>query len=954
MAQTILVSSIDGLHAALAAAKGGETILLAPGHYGELSINPRARNGYDGKFPTEVTITSADASNPASFGRLFLDGVTNMTFSNLLFDYRVEEGVNATRDRPFRAEYTTNVKFLDNEFRGDVAQGVSETADGFGTAIGLSVTRSVGAVIEGNELHSWHRGLIVSHSDNSVVRGNEVHDFRSDGMNFVAVQGILIEDNHIHSCRASRDSGDHADMIQFWTSGTSRPTTDVVIRNNLLDIADGSYTQSIFMRNESVDSQGGGREMYYRNILIENNTIYNSHTHGITVGEVDGLIIRNNSVIRVADQSNPKDNGSGLWTPSIRVKSASENVEIVGNASDSIVGHSGQATWTVKNNAFIQSNNPFAPGFYGDVFVGSTLLDAGAANGFIAKPGGMLDLLGAGSTLTRFDPTLAKTKPLFDVSGVAGDGAARVFDASLTAAALGKAAAEFVWTFSDGTREVGPVVQHKFPEGGIYGATLTVVLIDGTRLSAETSIGLAGREMISFNAKTGSFHAFGYGQETVLAPVESLTSEGIKLGATGVVARVEGSATRELRGSDDFEIAFTLRSDAPGNSGELFRFHGAMVASVNSSGQLSFLMSNTAGSAVTLRSDTRLPLNDGKAHDVVVRFVDGKLSISVDGTAAGSMAVAGTLPTGSFQGLAFGNAWGKANFAGTISAFDIRIDVEDYTGVPSGTPIGSPAPQPDAVLSEPPVLPSKPAEPVVDDNPTPPSHPDGEPEIELSPAPEIILSPAPKPVGPRADLVNETLADSWNVFKLDLSDLAGQGVRLVDHAHVANGAGGPALRLDGHKDHAALGRIQALEKAEQVAATIEFTRETSNGTERLFWNNQKFGVTLIDDAIQINVATAKEGFKQIRIDDAGVGNTATNRVTVLLDAAQDRMQVFVNNDLKLDERSTDFDLQSGSKKEWGWTIGNEFNRHFSGDVHDFRLGDWFEFLDDQPSFNGLA
>ena len=90
-------------------------------------------------------------------------------------------------------------------------------------------------------------------------------------------------------------------MIQFWTNGTTSPSTNITISENFLDSGNGEWTQSIFMRNEAVDSQGAGTEMFYQNVLIENNVIYNAHTHGITVGEADGLIIRNNTILQNYD-----------------------------------------------------------------------------------------------------------------------------------------------------------------------------------------------------------------------------------------------------------------------------------------------------------------------------------------------------------------------------------------------------------------------------------------------------------------------------------------------------------------------------------------------------------------------------------------------------------------------------------------------------------------------------
>ncbi|MFN3938918.1 MAG: right-handed parallel beta-helix repeat-containing protein, partial [Gemmobacter sp.] len=162
--------------------------------------------------------------------------------------------------RPFEVQSSTNVTIRNSLFDGDVASGRGELADGYGTAIGLTVRDSKGITVEGNEFSVWWRGLTVSNTKDVTVSGNEIHDMRSDGMNFADVQGVLIENNYIHDFRLSPLSGDHPDMIQFWTAGTTEPSTDIIIRNNTLDIGDGSWTQSIFMRNEMVDTGKAGAE----------------------------------------------------------------------------------------------------------------------------------------------------------------------------------------------------------------------------------------------------------------------------------------------------------------------------------------------------------------------------------------------------------------------------------------------------------------------------------------------------------------------------------------------------------------------------------------------------------------------------------------------------------------------------------------------------------------------
>ena len=65
----------------------------------------------------------------------------------------------------------------------------------------------------------------------------------------------------------------------------------------MFSIVGKKWTQSIFMRNEVVDQGLAGANMYYQNVLIENNIIYNAHTHGITVGETIGLTIDHNTAL---------------------------------------------------------------------------------------------------------------------------------------------------------------------------------------------------------------------------------------------------------------------------------------------------------------------------------------------------------------------------------------------------------------------------------------------------------------------------------------------------------------------------------------------------------------------------------------------------------------------------------------------------------------------------------
>ncbi|MBN2905815.1 MAG: right-handed parallel beta-helix repeat-containing protein, partial [Rhodobacteraceae bacterium] len=380
------VTSAAELKDALAQATGGDTIKLAAGDYGRLQLD--SKTDFNTQYSSAVTITSDDPDDPASFSSMKLGQVSNITFDGILFDYDFSAG-DTKYTRTFEITKSDNVTIKNSVFLGDV-----NADDDLGTAQGLNVSGSSSITLENNEFSTWHRALIVTDSSDLTVTGNDVHSCRSDGMDFAAVQNLLLEGNYIHDFLGTDDPGDHRDFIQFWTNGTDVPSTDVTIRGNVLDMGDGSWAQSIFIRNEEVDNGRAGAEMYYQNFLIEDNYISSMHLHGITVGETDGLIVRNNTLI--AAEANPDDGanaalmdrygtGSEIRVPTIRINEVSENVVIEGNEffgapdynRERLYAYDGQSDWVVSNNVITPEDpGPDAP-----------VLDAGpGADGVTVSP----------------------------------------------------------------------------------------------------------------------------------------------------------------------------------------------------------------------------------------------------------------------------------------------------------------------------------------------------------------------------------------------------------------------------------------------------------------------------------------------------------------------------------------------------------------------------------------
>ena len=345
----ITVSNTTELYSALRTCKGGETILLKGGQYGELGLNSYMKPATTIDFPSTVTIASADPANPAVFSKADVRDASNIAFEGITFDYTFKPG-DPQNLTPFSFSYCDGLIIKDCTFDGDEAYGVSSGANGYGSAVGLFVRGSTDTVIEGNESYGFWKGMNITDNDNMVVRSNELHSMRMDGMVFSQMDGLLIEDNYIHDFKGSPSSGDHCDMIQFYTTGTTEPSKDVVIRDNVLDIGEGTFTQSIFMRNEVVDSgKASFSKMAYRDVTIEDNTIINGHQWGIYVGEAVGLTISQNTLTH-GDGNKPDGPDHPVEMPQISVAEDSRDVSVTENVAYKVLGYSDQSDWTVWGN----------------------------------------------------------------------------------------------------------------------------------------------------------------------------------------------------------------------------------------------------------------------------------------------------------------------------------------------------------------------------------------------------------------------------------------------------------------------------------------------------------------------------------------------------------------------------------------------------------------------------
>ena len=679
-AETIVeVATVRSLTEALGAAQPGTVLQLAAGDYGSLTLKD-----FGGAEGAPITLRSADPAAPARFSSMALRGVSHLVLQGLTFDYTFSPEDKANL-RPFDITGGQDIALTGNLFDGDVAAGVSDEDDGYPTGYGLWLRQIDKAVLDGNEIRNFYRGLIFSESSDIEVKDNDVHGIRMDGMDFAQMARVTIEGNHIHDFNRVLESKDHADMIQFWTNGTTKPSTDITIRGNVLNSGTGWYTQSIFMRNDLVDTGKAGVEMFYRNVIIVENVIINAHLHGISVGETAGLVIRNNSVIRDAASQGKEDNPA-LWTPQIRVAPTSTTVTIVKNVVSKVAGYDTQADWTVADNFTIQDRFPGQPGFYDQVFVAARSGDPTNLASFSYLAGGPLD--GAGIGAPQLDPSSAALP-----SGTAARPVIRVvadatytnrfgFDAGASSLPAGvtKDQVTYAWDLDDGTKLGGAVIDHTFAKTGPHQITLTLTLPDGSTASTQSSITVPGPDVLIFSSATGNFTSYA-GRDPVVAP-------GLA-GGTGPAVLGQGTAPivigPELIApffqSTDFELRLKLRGAGGYKSaGELLRIHQTLLVSVTERGTLDVRFDTAEAKQLKIITSP-VRLFSGTWRDVVFSYSAkaGIFKITVDGQVVGQGKTFGPIRQLEHWGLALGNPFAnRKSFDGELENLSLKVNQEEF------------------------------------------------------------------------------------------------------------------------------------------------------------------------------------------------------------------------------------------------------------------------------------
>ena len=264
--------------------KGGDTLLLKDGAYGDLSIRKNAA------FDVPVTIMSLNGK-AAQFDRILLTSDTrNLIFRNLSVWPHDPATGTAYLVRSFDTVSDITLDGLDvrsEEGAGDYMNWDAAKWDARKfSGIMLQGPRSL---VTRSKLTAIYHGIVVG--EDSQIIDNIVDGFNGDGMR--AFSRSIVRGNRILNC--VKTDGNHDDGFQsFQRNGTSS-TTDLVIDSNVFIEWTGAPDHPLRGTLQGIGLFDGP----YVNLTIVNNLVAVAHSHGISIYGAKGALVMNNTVVNI-------------------------------------------------------------------------------------------------------------------------------------------------------------------------------------------------------------------------------------------------------------------------------------------------------------------------------------------------------------------------------------------------------------------------------------------------------------------------------------------------------------------------------------------------------------------------------------------------------------------------------------------------------------------------------
>lgn len=670
-APSIFVSSASELEDAyntLSSANGG-TIYVTD-DFPNKDIIDLSRGGDE-----PVHITSANPENPTEVGRILLNQVENVKFSNFVVD---STGLTFPEwQGDVDVDNSTNVTFDEITFKSDGSQfydpSSSSTIDG---GRGFMVTGSEDITLSNSTLSQYFQAVTIVDNVGVTLEGNNIFAIQGDGIKMSQVQDVLVKDNYLHDFATSPNTSFHSDFIQLLSGGlTEFISSDVTITGNVLDTGNGSSVQGIWLRNEHHDATGQDSDLY-KNITVTDNLIYTASANGIGLGATDGAIIANNTLLWNTDAGTLQSgNQVTSFVPRIRINDESQNVQLIDNVTPHMVPTT--ADVTESGTVFIEYDDTSDPNYVGNHYVDvanggdiswedwqlradSPLVGTGAA---VTQPGGNgtpFDAADLTSDVQVPTPPVVEPEPQAPEAPAEAD------------------------SFSN---DAEVVVEEPAPAPTPEPAPSVTPPV--TSFSDQPAIQIDSDTLLSFdfsNAVIADTSEY----ESILqsASARNLVNEGgntaYQIG-NGQMVRFDAD-NAQLHELDSFGFEMDIRLLDPTDYGRFLHFPRAFEAVVEKDGTVTFSLTTDDGNFEVNSGEP--VFDDLQSHHFAVGYDDaaGKLSLVIDGVVADTTDASGTTAEGLHHGLTVGTIWGEPVDAVVDNIFlgnnpaDAGVDLSLETG----------------------------------------------------------------------------------------------------------------------------------------------------------------------------------------------------------------------------------------------------------------------------------
>lgn len=277
---TVNVASAAQLMTVLKGATGGETILLAAGNYGSLSlsgINPAS----------EVVIKPATVTTGVVTSSLNINNSSNLTIQGIEVAHPIQPGQENTYAGAIF--YSKNITLSKLSVHGSLNNSPDDDGWGFRVRGGQNVS------ILDTDFREVRSAVLAEKVDGLILGRNNVSMAR-EGFDLSGITNSLIQRNYFTNIRAKAGTNEHADAIQFWTSNNGA-SSHVTIDGNVMIKGWNGVFQGIF-----ISSQDASR---YNDFRITNNVYYGKQPSALALYHTDGALIAHNTIVSAPNPNYP-------------------------------------------------------------------------------------------------------------------------------------------------------------------------------------------------------------------------------------------------------------------------------------------------------------------------------------------------------------------------------------------------------------------------------------------------------------------------------------------------------------------------------------------------------------------------------------------------------------------------------------------------------------------------